>query len=432
VTLVALALTAGPVCADAPDVTLPATLDLDGALAFFRAHGFDLLIAEAAVDAAQGDVVAARAIPNPSLALGYGRSFYVSCTGACPAVPGAYTASLSDQAAIEDSLSGKRRLRTAVADAALAVARLGRADAERTLVFQVEAQFAQVLVAQRTAAFATEVADGNAQMLAKMEEQAAQGKIADADVLRVKVAKLEAEQARDQAIQAARKARADLAFLLGVRGPVPDFTVAEPELEHYAEPPALVGATRDSLLELALSSRPDLRAQEAQVEGAGAQLTLDRRLRFPDLALSLSYTSQGGSPDTSITPPTFSIGVSGTLPVLYQRQGEIAKATAQLRAQQLVRDKQASQVANDVETAWADYEASRALVQRMEDGTLLATAKAAKDAAYVQWQKGAATIVDYLIAQSQYIATNVEYLTDVASYWTSVFELERAVGRPLR
>jgi hypothetical protein len=42
------------------------------------------------------------------------------------------------------------------------------------------------------------------------------------------------------------------------------------------------------------------------------------------------------------------------------------------------------------------------------------------------------TAACYLVALATYIATSVEYLGDVASYWTAVFELEQAVGRDLR
>ncbi len=53
------------------------------------------------------------------------------------------------------------------------------------------------------------------------------GQISDADDAKVETAKLEADQAVDMATQALRVAKVGLAFLLGVRGRVPEFHVDE-------------------------------------------------------------------------------------------------------------------------------------------------------------------------------------------------------------
>jgi len=50
----------------------------------------------------------------------------------------------------------------------------------------------------------------------------------------------------------------------------------------------------------------------------------------------------------------------------------------------------------------------------------------------LQYDKGAATLMDFLDAQRTYIATNVEYLQDLANYWTAVYQVEEAVGMELR
>ncbi|HVV49340.1 MAG TPA: hypothetical protein VHO06_06770, partial [Polyangia bacterium] len=66
-TAVALA-GATTVAAELPaEPAIPATLTLPEAIALFRAHGLDLLIAEAAAQGAEGDALAAGAIQNPSV-----------------------------------------------------------------------------------------------------------------------------------------------------------------------------------------------------------------------------------------------------------------------------------------------------------------------------------------------------------------------------
>jgi len=68
----------------------------------------------------------------------------------------------------------------------------------------------------------------------------------------------------------------------------------------------------------------------------------------------------------------------------------------------------------------------------MESGTLLESAQRARDLVFIQYQKGAASLLDYLSAQAQFIATRVEYLNDLTNYWTAIFGLEKAVGTELR
>jgi outer membrane protein, heavy metal efflux system len=84
-----------------------------------------------------------------------------------------------------------------------------------------------------------------------------------------------------------------------------------------------------------------------------------------------------------------------------------------------------------VSSGYAAYATSRQLVQRMETGGLLQSARTARDITRIQFEKGAAGLTDLLDAQRTYIATNVEYIQDVTNYWTAVFQLEQAVGMEL-
>ncbi len=86
---------------------------------------------------------------------------------------------------------------------------------------------------------------------------------------------------------------------------------------------------------------------------------------------------------------------------------------------------------NDVETAHAAFVSSEQLVKRME-GRLLERSARAKDLVSFQYQKGAASLLEFLDAQRTYIATNIEYLQDLTAYWMAVFKLEQAVGMEFR
>jgi len=294
----------------------------------------------------------------------------------------------------------------------------------------VRQQVAQVVLAQEALGFSREVAASQATALELTRTREAAGAISEADVARVEVAKLESDQAVDTAVQALRDARAGLAFLLGARGEIPEFEVNAPELARSRELPALAGATPASLLARAAERRPDLRAAQLQRQRAESALGLARRQRFPDVTLSLNYAQQGTT-NQAVSPPTLTLGLSLPLPLFYQQQGEIQRAQADVATQSLQRTKLEAQVASDVATALSAYTASSALVRRMEGG-LLARSERARDLVRVQYQKGAASLLDLLDAQRTFVATRVEYYQDLEAYWTAVFKLEAAVGEELR
>jgi cobalt-zinc-cadmium efflux system outer membrane protein len=433
----ALAIIAGT--ADAQNAQIPAELSLETALRIFRERGFDLIIADAAVESAAGDVRVAGAVPNPALGLSFLHTFTYnpndpSCVeshATCSA--NGFGITLSDQAAVFDTLAGKRGLRLRVARAALAAARQSRSDAQRTLEFQVKQQYIQATLARNLLAFAIEVQKSNTRTFELSRVRHDTGTISEADLVRVETAKLEADQAVATARQGVATTKAGLAFLLGVRGEIPPFNV-QPDLPPFVVPPALALATRASLLKDAFERRPDLQALTFQRERAEASVRLAQRLRFPDITLSANYTQQGkGGKGTNapLTPPTWTVGISAPLPLFYQQQGEIQKAQADLRTQVTQRDKTQAQIVNDVGTAYATFVTTRELVERMQ-GRLLESAKRARDLVEFQYKEGAAALLEFLDAQRTYIATNVEYLQDLANYWTAVYQLEAAVGTELR
>lgn len=425
--LLAQALAASPApAATQPAPALPPVLDLPTALALFHDRGYDLLLADLAVVAAEGDVRSARALPNPGVAGSFGKSF--GCVSGHCAWLGApaWSVSLNDSGLLATLIAGKVALRSDVARAALKVTQLSRDDARRTLVPQVKQQFVAVLLAQETLQLAQETQSTSAELLSLTQVRYRAGAISEADVARAETDKLETDQAVDTAAGDLRSAQVALAFLLGVRGEVPAFEVRDERLLNAVRPTWLTDERPEALLERAYALRPDLKAQRAEVDRAQAGLRLAKRERFPDISLGLSYAQQGTTPD-AVTPPTFAVDLATTLPLYYQQQGEIQRAQADLRAQEVTRQKAESQVAADVAQGLASFRTTEALVRRMEGG-LLARAERARDLVQVQYSKGAASLLELLDAQRTYRQVAFEHLQDITNYWSAVFKLEEAVG----
>jgi outer membrane protein, heavy metal efflux system len=282
---------------------LPQTLSLDEALHIFKSHGLELLISEANVRSAEGAVKIAGAVPNPVASTSVGNALTYSNTkysssnclaNGAECTPWIYNVGITDSAALEDTISGKRGLRQKVARNALAAAKLSRVDAERTISFQVESAYFQVAQAALGYKFAKDVADSNVTILEKVRIWLAQGKsgITDADIARMETQKSESDQALDTAQEALRQARVALAFLMGVRGEVPDFDV-DTHVLNYRLPGLLRDATEVGLLRTAFAHRPDLHAAGYNVYSAEAALSLVRRQRFPDITTGVNFAWGG-------------------------------------------------------------------------------------------------------------------------------------------
>ncbi len=434
-----------------PEATdVPKLLTLDEALRIFRTRGLDLLIADANMRNAEGAVKVAGAVPNPTFNASVGNAITYSNSQASQqncllngssCSPWAFSVGLSDSAALEDSLSGKRDLRMKVARNALAAAKLSRVDAERVLVFQVKATYAQVVQAVLAYEFAKEIQATNVTTLKKFQDRYATGAINEGDLQRIEVQKLESDQALDNALLNLRQARVALALLLGVRGVVPDFDVDTKVLD-YSVPAPLRDASETGLLHTAFDRRPDLHAFGYQMLSSRAQIELVRRQRFPDITFGVTY-SWGGfggfSTNGPVGPQMLTFNFALPLPIFYQLSGELRQAEAALDTNALNHAKATAQVTSDVSSSMAAFVTARRLVERMEgprrpDGGLIASAKGAFEVIARQYDRGApgVTVTDYLDALRTYINAKLEYFGDLATYWTAVYQLEQAVGMDLR
>lgn len=382
-------------------------LTLDQAVQIFRSSAFDVLIANASVASARADEQIASALPNPSLSASRG-SFQ------------ALSAGVTDSA-ISDLVSGRRRLRSEVAHAVTGVTAATRDDVERNLEFTLKQQLLAAELAKRALDFARDARALAGQTFDLISTRYKAGAVSEADVARADVQRLEAEQAVDTATQTLRVAESQLAFLLARDGPV---EVADDLLQ-----PRPIAANRDEVYRDALAHRPDLAAARLQVERAQSSMALARRMRIPDFSPSLSYTRQGSGPNP-IQPPTTFLGLTTSLPLLYRYGGESAKAEADLHAQETGRQKIEAQVRADVDASFAAYESAHARVDRLQT-RLLPQAARARDLVKLQYEKGAASLFEFLDAQRTYLAAQSEFLQNLNDYWTAVFQMEQASGMEL-
>ena len=394
-----------------------APLTLDEAIRIFRTSGFDLLIANANVESARADEQIAAALPNPSFSLSRGSTSNYDPTLCAGCSSHSISAGVTDSA-ISDLVSGRRRLRTDVARALVGVSAATRDDVERTLEFSVKQQLLQAELAKKSLDFARQAHELAAETFDLISKRYHAGAVSEADVARADVQRLESEQAMDSATQALDVAKSQLAFLLGVPEPI--------EVADDLVQPSSVATSRDEVYRDAIEHRPDLTAARLQIERARSGIELAKRQRVPDFSPSLQY-SREGSGQSAIQPPTLTFGVTTALPILYRYRGEVARAEADLRAQEIAKLKIEAQVSADVSASFAGFQSARARVERMQS-RLLPQAARARDLVRLQYEKGAASLFEFLDAQRTYLAAQNEYLQTLNDDWTAVFQMEQASG----
>jgi cobalt-zinc-cadmium efflux system outer membrane protein len=403
--------------------SIPPELTFEDAVRIARARSPDAALADAGVASARAQVRAAGAIPNPAA------SFMAGWSSQC-ADPGctspAYVATLGDQGAVAALVTGQRGLAVDAAGQGLQGAEAARLDALRNLEFQVKSQFVATSVAWQGVAYGRQEEQRAQEVVAAARKRLSAGAMPAADVARLEVMRLQIRQAVDRMQLGQEQARVALGRLLGVRDGAPTFTVAIGPTRTATPPPQLAGATLPALTAEALRRRPDLAAARAQLEAARAQAELARRQVIPAFQLQAQYAQQGAT-GRWFTPPTASVGLSLPLPVLYQQQGQIGAADAAVSAAEATVAKVEAQAVADVASAFAAFESTRGAAKRARD-ELLVLSRDVLDAVSLDFGRGTASLLDYLDAQRSRIVNEVEYLSILQGFWTSVFALEQAVG----
>ncbi len=431
--LSAASLAAAPAPEPPGDGALPARLSLAQAEELFLARGLDVLIAEANARGAEGDLTAAGAHPNPSFqptlyyvpSLNHDVLYNLAPNSATTSTWG-FGLGLDDNAAIEDQLSGKRSLRIEAAAKALAAARFSVADVKRVELAQLREAYVAAVMAGLDVDAAQETFTTFDRQLALNRVRFAQGAIGRLDLSQVVTGQLEALQSLAAARAGREQAIATLAFLLGARGGRVQVTLTS-DID-YRPLPSLDSTRFDALVDDALALRPDVQIARKNLEQTEVALRQAKRALLPDIALNAGY-SEICSGATCSSAPGFSAGLSGNLPVLYQQQGEIGRARANVEAARRSLGKAEAQVLSDVTTGYAAYSAAKEQVERMIPGELLAEYKLSRDLAQIQYQKGASSLVDFLFAERAYVAAELEYHQDLANYWSAVYQLEQATNR---
>ena len=308
----------------------------------------------------------------------------------------------------------KRQHRLQAAKDQTAVTRSTVADNERTLTFQVASEFVSVQLAESTLDLARQDLKSFQDTVDINRERYRAGDISKDDYLKIELQLLQFQMDESQARLARAQALSDLRQLVGYESVPADYDVAG-DLDYQA-----LHANLEDLQMKALASRPDLRAAQQGVTAATSQYQLQKAIAKVDFTGQINYTHIN---DLS----TISLFGNVPLPVFNRNQGEIARARFLITQAQEQEKATTDQVLTDVRDAFAGLESNDEVIRLYRSG-YLDQAQEDRDISQYAYQRGAASLLDFLDAERSYRAAQLGYRQALASYTTALEQLREAVG----
>jgi cobalt-zinc-cadmium efflux system outer membrane protein len=310
----------------------------------------------------------------------------------------------------------KRELRLESAQKGTTVAVSQLADQQRNLLFTLRSAFVQALQAKAVWGVARESLAYYDRLLAVSGNRFQAGDIARVDLDRLELQRVQFASDVQTAETSVRTAKIQLLMLIDDRTPVEQFDVAGPF--DFSEPLT----TLEELRQAALAARPDLQAAVQSVDKARTDY---------HLAVANGSTDPTFGVDFARNPPIpLYVGFSVNIPlrIFDRNQGEKARTELDIQRNQRLREAAEAQIYSDVDSAWTTLNGNLALL-RPYKAKYLAQAARVRETISIAYQRGGASLLDFLNAQNDYRALQVTYLNLVGSYLTAAAQLNLAVGR---
>jgi outer membrane protein TolC len=318
--------------------------------------------------------------------------------------------------------SGKRALRTSVAESGAEVARAQLEEVRLELQVRVHKAFDDLLRADDEMRIHDQHVGIARQAIAAARIKYAVGKASQQEILKAQVALTGLAEHMIRFEHDADLARARLNTLLG-RNPATPLT-ARGEFAVLAALPAA-----QKLDDLALRSRPDLMAAAKAAQRSHKEQTLAKSVYAPDFTVSAGYMLM---PSSSNMRNNYMVEGSMNLPWLNRRKhdAEIAEAAAQASEQDAELAALRNAACGEIQEALVEALAAQRLAHMYRD-ELRPQAEAALQSSVIAYENGKASFLDLLDSQMTVINVDLAWLEAGADFDARLADLELAAGAPL-
>jgi outer membrane protein, heavy metal efflux system len=379
----------------------------------FEQNNPTLLAGKLNIDESKAQEITAYLRPNPQLTL---LSDQIDPFGGGPSHgPFAYWLPSASAGYLHER-QHKRELRLESAQKGTAIAASGQDDLERNLLFNLRGAFVQTLQAKAVLDVAKDNLAYYDHVLDISRERFHAGDIAQVDLDRLELQRVQYESDSQTAEVDLRTAKIQLLMLLNDRTPVESFDVTGPF--DFSEEIAPL----DEFRKIAADTRPDLKAAIQSVDKAKTE---------HKLAIANGSVDPVFGVDAGRNPPIdLYVGFSLSIPlrIFDRNQGEKLRTQLDIDRNQRLLDAAQAQVFSDVDSAYAALKSNVTLLRPYKT-KYLEQAVRVRDTIAFSYQHGGASLLDFLSAQGEYRTVQLAYVNLVGAYLFAASQLNLAVGR---
>jgi cobalt-zinc-cadmium efflux system outer membrane protein len=315
----------------------------------------------------------------------------------------------------------KRELRLQSAKEGTQIAGSQHEDLERNMIFDLRSLFIQTLQAKAVLELARADLEYYDKIIGISRERFRVGAIGQIDLDRIELLRVQYESEIQTAIVNLRTSKIQLLQLLDDRTPLDKFDVSGPfGFSDQLQP-------QETFRQIALDNRPDLRAALESAEQAVTNHKLAKANGSTDPTFGAWYT-YNPSFNNAYDQQTLGLNVSIPLRIFDRNQGEKKRTLLDIDRNQHLTEAAREQVFSDVDSAYEEVQSNIALLKPYRD-KYKAQATRVRDTVTYAYQRGGASLMDFLNAQSDYRVVQLAYLQLVGAYLTSASQLNLAVGR---
>lgn len=419
ITITAIALMSLSLGSDAPAQTSPVQIwTWDQVKDRFEQNNTTLMAAKLNIDELKAQEITAHLRPNPAFTLTADGTQISPSHGVWQPFAGTF---ISPSVSYLFERRNKRNLRFEAAKEGTAIGAAQATDSERTLLFNLRSAFVSILQARAVVKVSQDNISYYDSILKISRDRYEAGDIAQIDLDRLELQRLQYESDLQTALVNLRTAKINLLALLDDRRPVDSYDV-DGNFD-FSEDLLLLDDYRKD----ALDARPDLRAAVLTVTQAQTNYQLAEADGSTDPTIGVWFTHNGSfnNPDALNT-----LGVSVSIPlrIFDKNQGEKLRTKIDINRSEKLRQGTETQVYSDVDTAYATVASNIALLKPYKQ-KYLAQAVRVRDTVQFSYQHGGAALIDFLNAENDYRTVQLSYVNLVGAYMTAAAQLNQAVGR---
>lgn len=388
-------------------------------LQIFLNKNLPLLAGQAQIEMAKAELLTAQQFTNPTVSLTVsGIGDQKNWDGGKSYWDRPYNNNIALTQLIETA--GKRQLRIQGAELGLQAQQLLFEDLLRALKRDVLIVYYQVVKDQLVVQLSNEILEKLNETSRANFLRLKAGDISETEYNRIEVAVLKAKTDADQSRLALVQSRQQLAELL-VYEIHPEVLNVTNQFPQHARPD--FSKTADWVAN-ALNQRSDVQAADLQVNRQQKQVELAQKQVIPDVELGV----QAVHDPSAASRDSVGLGISVSLPLWHQYQGEVAQARADKRLSELALLQLKQQIKTQVLQSLAQYEQKERVLQRYNQ-ELIGRATQIRASSLIAYQQGAISLLELLDAENNYRTTMLDYTQAQFDLVQAQLNFDYAIGK---